>query len=361
MILILDERNVLPQMLLLGLRRYGLEGIHEGRIDRAKARLSQTDLCLAGELSSASWEELHASLQADARHIPLLLLSELAVHEDPPPETEWIGPPTDLDAFGRKIVEIAGKLAPALLERPGAGKRLPVIQTTGTIEENVPEIFGACHLLRLSGSLHLSQNGAIKTVFFQEGVPVLAHSSDEAERIGSLLIREEKISERQLHDALKSQQKSRKRIGAIFVDQGYLNETERKLALQLQTELICLSLFSWAEGDFLLSLEDRSFDGGELWGGEAPERTILRGIQMHYTLTRLAGRLPPPTTRLRLTPRFFNGAFPVQIVPQPLLTLLTRGTPTIEEICRTSRMGELESRQILYTLFVTGAVAAKWD
>ncbi|RME54129.1 MAG: hypothetical protein D6795_04595, partial [Deltaproteobacteria bacterium] len=58
-----------------------------------------------------------------------------------------------------------------------------------------------------------------------------------------------------------------------------------------------------------------------------------------------------------LTPRFFDGDFPVRIVPPPLLTLLTGGTPTIEEISRKSGMGELESRQILYTLFVTGAVA----
>ncbi|RME49453.1 MAG: hypothetical protein D6795_11650, partial [Deltaproteobacteria bacterium] len=264
MLLILDERNVLPRLLLLGLRRYGFEGIHERRIERAVAHLSQTDLCLAGELSCASWKALQASLRTHPRRIPLLLLSEAEGQGNLDQAVERLDSPTDLDAFGRKIVEIAKRIAPALLEQPGSGKRNPSIQTTGTIEGNMAEIFGACHILHLSGTLHLSQNGAIKTVFFREGVPVLAHSSDETERIGSLLVREEKISEHQLHEALKAQEKSRKRIGAIFVDQGYLDETERKLALQLQTELICLSLFAWETGTFLLSLEDRSFAEGEL-------------------------------------------------------------------------------------------------
>jgi tetratricopeptide (TPR) repeat protein len=117
---------------------------------------------------------------------------------------------------------------------------------------NLSDIFQSLAMNRHSGTLIVTDGKREKKIFFAEGEITLL-SSSRRQRLGELLVSEDKITDEDLELALKLQKQSRKRLGEILVEEGFCEEEDidRLVRHQIQEEIYDLFLWRKAEFEFI--------------------------------------------------------------------------------------------------------------
>lgn len=136
-----------------------------------------------------------------------------------------------------------------------------------------------------SGSLVLRRNEEEKRVQFEAGRVVFASSTDEADRMGELLLRQGKINSKQLADCREHVKASGRRLGEVLVDQGHLKPRELLPAVRQHLEDIVYSVFAWTEGSYD-ALPEHTIDE-RIRLSSHPAALIVEGIRRKYDRQRL--------------------------------------------------------------------------
>ncbi|MBI4715212.1 MAG: DUF4388 domain-containing protein, partial [Nitrospirae bacterium] len=120
--------------------------------------------------------------------------------------------------------------------------------------------FGLADILQLiglqkkTGILEIQKDVDTAMIFFEEGQILYANSSKkgDTEKIGQILLKNGRIQESQLQEALQEQSASggRSRIGQILESLGYADRESIREALQCQVKEILFHIFRWAEGTY---------------------------------------------------------------------------------------------------------------
>ncbi len=141
-----------------------------------------------------------------------------------------------------------------------------------------------------------------KTVFFDQGRPVFAASSERTDRMGELLVREGKITAAQYERCQAVVADSGRRMGEILVGLDYLKRRELLPAVRRHVEDIVYSLFSWEHGTYQIII-DPAPCAERIRLSRHPAALILEGIRRKLdrsTLERLVG---PATTVIEVPDR----------------------------------------------------------
>lgn len=103
-----------------------------------------------------------------------------------------------------------------------------------------------------SGTLVCTVRSFEKSVVMKRGEIIFASSSDERDRLGEVMIQAGKLTRQQLNRALDIHRKTAglKKIGAIFVENGYVAPKDLFNCLKLQIRGIIQKLFSLSEGTY---------------------------------------------------------------------------------------------------------------
>ena len=128
-------------------------------------------------------------------------------------------------------------------------------------------------------------------VMFDQGRPVFASSSDPADRMGGLLVREGKITAAQYERCQTVAAESGRRMGEILVDLGYLKRRELLPAVRRHVEDIVYSLFGWDRGSYQITLDEQP-SAERIRLSRHPASLILEGIRRKFdraSLDRLTG------------------------------------------------------------------------
>lgn len=114
------------------------------------------------------------------------------------------------------------------------------------------DVIAVLRLQKATGTLTCTQQGVDKHVHVKAGQIIFAMSADPKDRLGEVMVRSGKISRAQLTAGLDVHQKSMgvKKIGAVFVELGYVTPKELFLGLKLQVRGILQSLFLISEGSY---------------------------------------------------------------------------------------------------------------
>lgn len=124
------------------------------------------------------------------------------------------------------------------------------MKSTGSLaQDDFPSLVQEVHEGRSTGVLTLTHAGVGRSVTVQEGRLVFASSSSPDDRMGPLLLRQGRITLRQLTDAA-SVVAPGKRLGAVLVDQGVLTPKDLIAAVVEHTQEIIYGAFAWTEGQF---------------------------------------------------------------------------------------------------------------
>lgn len=103
---------------------------------------------------------------------------------------------------------------------------------------------------RKTGTIRLSRSDVAKELFIEDGIIVSCSSTDPHEFLGHYLIRHGVLEEKQLQDALISQEESGDLLGQILVERDLITEDTLKEMLRLKAEEAIFDLFTWQEGRF---------------------------------------------------------------------------------------------------------------
>jgi hypothetical protein len=118
--------------------------------------------------------------------------------------------------------------------------------------------FGIAEILQLigqqakSGVLHLEARDEVIRIAIAEGSVVRAEAAGRKrrDRLGSMLVRAEIISQEELAFALEQQKKSLRRLGDILVEQGLVSQEDLREMTALQTTETIYQLFHWKSGTY---------------------------------------------------------------------------------------------------------------
>lgn len=120
----------------------------------------------------------------------------------------------------------------------------------GTLKDfALPDIFQLIGLQKKTGTLVLKNEEDEVSISFKDGMLVSADSAQRRleERLGTVLVRSQLITEGQLHDALEKQKQTFQRLGVILVNEGLIKQDDLRKTLELQTTQIIYRVFRWED------------------------------------------------------------------------------------------------------------------
>jgi len=123
----------------------------------------------------------------------------------------------------------------------------------GSIKDfGLAEIFQLIFLQRKTGILTLKGGNDLANILFDNGLIVEASSSERGavEKLGEILVRANRINEKQLTEFLKDQEIAKEKLGLIMSESGLIKNEDIKKALSLQKHELIYSLFRWKEGNY---------------------------------------------------------------------------------------------------------------
>ncbi len=113
-----------------------------------------------------------------------------------------------------------------------------------------PDLLTFIHHSRRTGLLEMERDGQSTRIFFMEGDPVYASSTKAGLRLGDLLLRVGRISERDLEHCAARHRAAGDRMGQLLVAEKMLTEAELRGYLKVQVSEVIFNSFSWGEGRF---------------------------------------------------------------------------------------------------------------
>ena len=101
-----------------------------------------------------------------------------------------------------------------------------------------------------TGSLVVDNGQVEKRIFFSKGKIVSSASSEPREHLGHFLVSHGFITEEQLAEGVRRQEKQKTMLGKALVEMGAIGEDDLDQMLRLKAEEGVYSLFDWPEGEF---------------------------------------------------------------------------------------------------------------
>jgi DNA-binding NarL/FixJ family response regulator len=153
-----------------------------------------------------------------------------------------------------------------------------------------------------TGRIGFKRDDAEKVVYFDQGRPVFASSSEQRDRMGELLVREGKITASQYERCQTVVAESGRRMGEILVDFGYLKRRELLPAVRRHVEDIVYSLFGWDRGTYHVVLEETP-SAERIRLSRHPAALILEGVRRKLDRSSLERLIGAPSTVIEVPDR----------------------------------------------------------
>jgi hypothetical protein len=128
-----------------------------------------------------------------------------------------------------------------------------VLSLSGNLlETSFYDVIAVLRQQKATGTLTCGTGADEKSLYVKSGHIIFATSKNERDRLGEIMVKDGKITRSQLDRALKLHQNSAglKKIGAIFVENGFVSPKDLFNGLKMQVRGIIHSLFLLTEGPY---------------------------------------------------------------------------------------------------------------
>jgi curved DNA-binding protein CbpA len=214
------------------------------------------------------------------------------------------------------------------------------------------------------GELILSQPGTLTGhVYFRDGLPVFTDLPFAQDVLGRVLLERGLITEQDLYASLQEMATSQQRQGEILVGMGVLQVAGLIEGLRLQLARKLIRVFPVTDLSFAIYSGDhgRGMEGVEAQVRADPLWVIYQGVRNAFDETRMQPELEKLQGMLVRLPSSFEDIqlrYGMGDEMQGLITLLSRGSVSVERLYGVSDLGPVVTRMLVYTLWVTEVLEA---
>jgi hypothetical protein len=153
----------------------------------------------------------------------------------------------------------------------------------GTLKDfKVPDILQLISLQKKTGILTFTSTDGFITLIFDKGFIVGVDSFPKKleMRVGSVLVKQDYISEEMLQRALAIQKRTNQKIGEILQGMGLIGKDTIQDSLKTQAFEIILSLFKWKKGEYNFKVMEYLDEGMQIIEPLSTDNLIMEGVQM---------------------------------------------------------------------------------
>jgi len=170
--------------------------------------------------------------------------------------------------IGKATAKAKAEVPKASAEAPEAGGVRGTIETFG-----VPDLVGMLSSLQKTGTLTLQADEAMFVFELEQGrvVHAITNKRDPSMRLGTILVAQNRLSEKQLQDSLAAATAGKQLLGDSLVRSATVSEEDLRTALDEQVRRIFDAAFSLRQGRFV-------FQEGSL--STLHQRTCLNTTQL---------------------------------------------------------------------------------
>jgi len=134
------------------------------------------------------------------------------------------------------------------------------------------------NLAGVTGELKLRGGENSASVFFEKGNLTFAGIENRPIKLGEYLVRKGLIPQSALDEALKKRTAGRKRIGALLVEAGHIEETGLRRAIVDQIKDVIYEIVRWQKGSFSFH-RDRKPSRQEILIDIPLDHLVLEGLK----------------------------------------------------------------------------------
>ena len=197
-------------------------------------------------------------------------------------------------------------------------------------------------------------------VHFSKGSIVFAVRRRSTRRLGSLLIRSGKLTQRELDQALESQRRDpSRRLAEILLEMGSINEAELERQLRFQMEETIYEMMNWDEGYFRFE-ERAEVAQHRLLARVRVESLLMEGARRIDEWTRLESKIPNAQSVPVLSPVKESDAQPLELRPDEWEVLAeVDGARDVAALAADLGRSTFEVAKIVYGLVGAGLVQVR--
>jgi hypothetical protein len=209
-----------------------------------------------------------------------------------------------------------------------------------------------CEIWRqqVTGRIDFLSENRKKTIFFEQGGPVDAYSSQVFDRMEEYLYRGGRITRAQYQDVRVKSLRNPRRICAYLVTEGHLKTHELFDSVRGHLREVVYGLFEWEEGTYQYSPERAAEDDRVLLEGD-PRAIVTEAIRRKYLMPRLMEWVGAPSSLLAPRENVALDADALQLTAdERRVARLLDGTRSIEDLVFSTGLSVQRVYQVLAAL-----------
>lgn len=231
--------------------------------------------------------------------------------------------------------------------------RTAVVQITGSLQAmgGAADIITFLGNTKRSGALVVLSGPVKKTIFLEDGDVRMATSNQPEDRLGALLFRFGMVTHEQLESAL-SEQHGKRRLGRVLIDNGVITAHDLYTIIRRQVQEIFFSVLLMRRGVFYF-YQIKEEDAPPAQINLSTQNLLLEGVRRIDEMSYFREKIPSADIVLERRPESPPGPLDEQV--QRVFDLVD-GQSTLDEIARTSHLGEFETTRIVFHLMQLGHI-----
>ena len=221
-------------------------------------------------------------------------------------------------------------------------------------EASLPDVIQLLFLGRRTGCLALADRHNFGTIYFEEGHIVYAAIVNRRDRLGDILLRNGRLTQAQLQEAVGRQEGDREhKLGEILVELGFVNRGDLESHIRLQIEEAVYYLFTWTSGTF-------NFEAGVRPEREDflvrinPEFLLLEGARRVDEWSLIEKKIPSFDLIFSVDPAHIGQSSAELSPEQHRLVPLLDGSRDVQAVIDECGLVEFEVGKALYGLITAG-------
>jgi tetratricopeptide (TPR) repeat protein len=223
-------------------------------------------------------------------------------------------------------------------------------------EASLPDVLQLLALGQKTGCLSIADQSNIAHVYFDRGRITYASIVNRRDRLGDILVKNGKIAQQQLDEAITRQEHQRdKRLGELLIEGGALSRTDLEQYIQLQIQEAVYFLFTWTRGTFNFEAEVRP-ESQDFLVAINPESLLLEGARRVDEWSLIEKKVPSFDLIFTVDRERLSSAGLALTPEQERIVPLLDGTRDVTRVIDDSGLVEFDVGKALYGLITAGFV-----